>query len=63
MTPDALGDAAALLDIDIACEKALSFVAGLSRDQFKNDARTHSAVLYQLLIAGEAVRRVSPAFQ
>lgn len=56
-------DAAHVLDILLAARKALSFVRGMGLDVFQQDARTQSAVLYQLTILGEAVKRVSEPFR
>jgi uncharacterized protein with HEPN domain len=40
-----------------------SFVEGLSLQEFQTDLRTQSAVLHQLLITGEAVKRLSMDFR
>ena len=56
-------DQASLLDIAKAVRSALSFVDGLSLDDFAADAKTQSAVLYQIAIVGEAVKRLSPEFR
>jgi len=53
-------DQASLLDIAKAAPSALSFVNGLSLDDFATDAKTQSAVLYQIAVVGEAVKRLSP---
>jgi uncharacterized protein with HEPN domain len=52
-------DAASLLDMLRACRLIRDFVAGLDRSTFLSDAKTKSAVLHQLLILGEAAKRVS----
>lgn len=52
-------DRAALLDIVNAAQLALSFVEGLDQFAFVGDRKTQSAVLYQIAILGEAVKRLS----
>lgn len=44
-----------LLHILKACEKILNYVEGLSREDFLNNPQTIDAVIYQLIVAGEAV--------
>ena len=56
-------DGASLLDIAQAAQSALSFVSGISLDDFAADAKTQSAVLYQIAILGEAVKRLSTEFR
>jgi uncharacterized protein with HEPN domain len=51
-----------LLQIAHAAELIAEFIAGFDRDLFGQDSRTQSAVLHQLLIIGEAVKRLSPEF-
>ncbi|MGD1861277.1 MAG: DUF86 domain-containing protein [Leptolyngbyaceae cyanobacterium] len=53
-------DQASLLDIAKAAQSALAFVDGLTLKDFAADAKTQSAVLYQIAILGEAVKRLSP---
>lgn len=55
-------DLATLLQIVQAARTLLSFTHGLDRERFAQDPRTRSAVLYQLLVIGEAAKRLSPAF-
>lgn len=52
-------DEVTLVDIVHAARRVLDFAAGLSRDTFKQDAKTQSAVLHQLVVVGEAVKRLS----
>lgn len=52
-------DRAALLDIVNAAQLALSFVEGMDQAAFVSDRKTQSAVLYQIAILGEAVKRLS----
>ena len=56
-------DSAALLDITKAAQLALEFVAEMSQQAFEADRKTQSAVLYQIAILGEAVKRLSPEFR
>jgi uncharacterized protein with HEPN domain len=53
-------DAAVLLDIDVAARRALEFVRDMGLIEFQADLRTQSAVQHQLLIIGEAAKRLSP---
>ena len=55
-------DDAVLLDILIAARRARSFTEGLDFAGFARDAKTQAAVLYELAVIGEAVRRLSEAF-
>lgn len=52
-------DTAILLDIAIAARRAVSFVEGMALVDFQADLRTQSAVQHQLLILGEAAKRLS----
>lgn len=52
-------DEGALLDIAKAARAVLTFTQGLQKDQFLEDFKTQSAVLYQLIVIGEAVKRLS----
>ncbi len=56
-------DNATLVDIAKAPRLALSFTRGISQAAFAKDIKTQSAVLHQLLVLGEAVKRLSPAFR
>ncbi|MEA2640207.1 MAG: hypothetical protein QOF51_1601 [Chloroflexota bacterium] len=47
-----------LQDIVDAADTIASFVAGIDREQFIGDALVRSAVVYQLLIMGEAAAHV-----
>lgn len=48
--------------IDTA-QKAISFVAGLSREDFDNDEKLQLAITHLLQIIGEAARRISLEFR
>ena len=56
-------DDAHLLDIVQAARLAIEFKGPAERPEFLRDAKTQSAVLHQLLIVGEAVKRISPDFR
>ena len=56
-------DDATLVDVLHAARSAKQFAAGMDRAAFLADAKTQSAVLHQLLILGEAVKRLSPEFR
>ena len=53
-------DRACLLDIVKAAELSQSFIQGMDQLSFTQDVKTQSAVLYQIAILGEAVKRISP---
>ena len=53
-------DDAALADVLIAARRILQFTRGLDHDAFLRDVEKQSAVLHQLLVLGEAARRLSP---
>ena len=56
-------DDAHLLDIVKAARLAIEFKGTADKAGFLEDAKTQSAVLHQLLIIGEAVKRISPEFR
>jgi uncharacterized protein with HEPN domain len=56
-------DDASLLDIERASRRALEFVQGATEESLRSDERTQSAVIYQLMIVGEAARRLSADFR
>lgn len=56
-------DDATLLDMANAARLVLGFTQGMDKPTFLQDAKTQSAVLHQLLVVGEAVKRLSPAFR
>lgn len=56
-------DEATLIDIANAARLAMDFAAGLTRDEFLRDLKTQSAILHQLMILGEAVKRLSADFR
>ena len=54
---------ATLLDIARAAHLILDFVQGTDRTAFRSDLKTQSAVLHQLMVLGEAVRRLPRSFR
>jgi uncharacterized protein with HEPN domain len=52
-----------ILDIVSAADEAIGFAAGLNRDRFASDRRTQMAVLHEITIIGEAVKRLSTEFR
>jgi len=56
-------DDAHLLDILKAARLAIEFRGAAEKSEFLSDVKTQSAVLHQLLIVGEAVKRTSPDFR
>jgi uncharacterized protein with HEPN domain len=56
-------DAASLHDMLQAARRILSFVQGVTRESFLEDPKTQSAVIHQVLILGEACKRLTPAFR
>jgi uncharacterized protein with HEPN domain len=52
-------DEATLLDIVTAGRRVLEFKAGMEKEEFLDDLKTQSAVLHQLMILGEATKRLS----
>lgn len=56
-------DEATLLDIATAARQIQQFIDGLTREAFLKDTKTQSAVLHQLLVIGEATKRLSDEFR
>jgi uncharacterized protein with HEPN domain len=56
-------DDATLLDLLEACRSALEFLGGMNRGQFVSDKKTRSAILHQLLVLGEATKRLTVEFR
>lgn len=54
---------AALLDIERACRQILSFSTGLTRDMLAANVEKQSAILYQVVVVGEATKRLSQVFR
>ena len=56
-------DEATLLDIAKAARLVLTFTEGMTKEAFLDDFKTQSATLHQLMVLGEAVRRLSLEFR
>ena len=56
-------DDATVLDIISAARRVGEFVQGMEKSAFMEDVRTQSAVLHQMMVLGEAVRRLSEQFR
>lgn len=56
-------DDATLLDILKAARLAVMFKGDLDKAAFLDDLKTQSAILHQLLVLGEAVKRLSEEFR
>ena len=56
-------DAATTVDIVLACRRIGRFMAGADEAAFHIDEQKHWAVVSQLLLIGEGVRRLSDAFR
>ncbi len=56
-------DETTLLDIEKAVRLVLVFVQDMEKEQFFQDVKTQSAVLHQLTVLGEAVKRLSRPFR
>ncbi len=59
MSPDLMP----LADIVLAINRALGFIHGYDADRFFSDKRTQWAVYSQVIVIGEAARRISRQFQ
>jgi uncharacterized protein with HEPN domain len=51
------------LDIIHAARLAMDFTQGLDKAEFLKDIKTQSAVLHQLMVMGEAVKRLSREYR
>ena len=56
-------DEATLLDIAMAARLVLEFIEGMDKAAFLDDVKTQSSVLHQLMVMGEAVKRLSDGFR
>lgn len=56
-------DDTAVLDIARSARLVLEFTRGMDFADFQNDEKTESAVLHQLMVLGEAVKRLSSEFR
>jgi uncharacterized protein with HEPN domain len=58
-----LRDDATLLDMLKAARLVVEFKEGMNKRNFLDDLKTQSAILHQLLILGEAAKRLSQEFR
>lgn len=56
-------DDATLLDIARAARLVLEFKEGMDKATFLDDIKTQSSVLHQLMVMGEATKRLSDEFR
>ena len=56
-------DEAALLDAARAARLSIDFLGDATVAGLKADLKTQSAVLHQLMVLGEAIKRISPEFR
>ena len=56
-------DSACLLDLIQALRRARGFLGDTTQPDFFSDVKNQSSVIHQLLIAGEAVKRLSSEFR
>lgn len=56
-------DDVTLLDIAKAARLVQVFIGGIAKKEFLDDPKTQSSVLYQLLVIGEGVKRLSRDFR
>jgi uncharacterized protein with HEPN domain len=56
-------DDATLLDIAKAARLIQAFIEGVTKEAFLDDPKTQSSVLYQLLVIGEAVKRLAQEYR
>lgn len=56
-------DSATLLDIAKASRLIVEFARDTDRAAFMDDAKSISAVIHQITVIGEAVKRLSPEFR
>jgi uncharacterized protein with HEPN domain len=56
-------DQAAILDIVQAAKQIQNYINGLDFAQLEADDKTQAAVLYRIIILGEAVKRISRTFR
>lgn len=52
----------AIIDLIRACNLIIQFCKNIDKETFLTDEKTQSSVLYQVVIIGEAVNRLSPDF-
>lgn len=63
LKPSMNRDNASLIDINNAIERILKFTAGMTKSDFATNEEKQSAILYQIIIIGEATKRLSTEFK
>jgi len=58
-----LNNSEIILDFYLALNQVLNFTQNMNKQEFINDEKTQSSALYQLVIMGEAVNRLSEQFK
>lgn len=56
-------DETTLLDIARAAHLVIEFKQGMDKEMFLKDIKTQSAILHQLMVMGEAAKRLSENFR
>ncbi|MBN1587839.1 MAG: DUF86 domain-containing protein [Candidatus Omnitrophica bacterium] len=56
-------DRSSVVDIITAIEQIAEFVGNMSKEEFLDDYKTQAAVLHELMIIGEAAKRLSEGFR
>ncbi|NJO42554.1 MAG: DUF86 domain-containing protein [Cyanobacteria bacterium CRU_2_1] len=56
-------DESYLLDIAKLCQTILRLTDNMTEAEFQNDERTQLAILYEITIIGEVVKRLSTEFR
>lgn len=56
-------DLASILDALIFSRRIMTFTAGMTEEMFANDLKTQDAVMRNISVLGEALRRISPEFR
>ncbi|NEO53465.1 MAG: DUF86 domain-containing protein [Okeania sp. SIO3B5] len=56
-------DIASLLDIVNAARRVLQFAEGIDKSELATNEEKQSAILYQIIVMGEATKRLSPEFR
>jgi uncharacterized protein with HEPN domain len=56
-------DNASLLDMVNAAKRVLKFAEGLDKSALATDEEKQSAILYQIIVIGEATKRLSAEFR
>jgi uncharacterized protein with HEPN domain len=56
-------DEAALLDVAYCCGRIVALTEHVTLEAFEADEALREAVQYRLIVAGEAVKRLSPEFR